>query len=522
MKNIYINIAVCFSIMACLTSCDEEFDLDNPNALSFDQLIQTSDGFQLLANGVIDAYQKIPANEYLVTELRTDNSRANQQVGENPLIDTYNIAVTNGDVANYWSNNYATISHANSIIDSRFLATAEQQFTIGEAYFFRALCHFNLVRAFENVPYVDTVLDIPSDQFLDYPQLAPAVVYEAIIEDFRTSIAFLAGQSNGQYRPSEAAAQALLAKAYLSQPTPNYVEAELLLASIVNGGEFDLLSLDRNDADNITLSDEEFLANQAIEFARVFGNEFSGSFSQDNLALDGVFTNNAGLEVNEEVMFSIPYSEVGATEVVTSDTGLDDQVESDAEGFSEDMTANGSGNGVNVATEDLQRVFNPDTEPVRFDGTLRRITFTEAIDAATSTDDTFNSKYPTTQELAGNDWIILRYSDVLLLYAEAILAGGDTTSDARAVDAYNQVRVRAGKPSLAAVNKLELLEERRFEFIFENQRLFDLIRFGEVNNVLQAHSSEIGGAYNSNRAYLPIPQRELDNSSNLYNQNLGY
>ena len=523
MRKTYKNIILSFSLMACLASCEEEFDLDNPNALSGDELIQTADGFELLANGVIDAYQKIPANEFIITELRTDNGRANAQNGIFPGIDTYIISTGDGDVASYWSNNYATIAHANFIIEQRFLATEEQQFTVGEAYFFRALCHFNLVRAFLNVPYIDQPLDIATDDAANFDQLDPAVVYENIINDFRTSIAFLEGENNGQYRPSQTAAIALLAKAYLSQPTPNYAEAELLLASIVEAGGlgFELLSVTRDQAINFDtaddLTDEEFIANLASRYAAVFGNESSEGFSADTKTLSGEFVNNPGLEINNEILFSISYEENGA-EAVSSDTGLDDQIESDSESFSEAMTAQGGGNGVNIATEDFLRFFNPTTQPVRFDGTLRRLTFTESILG----DDTFNSKYPTVQELAGNDWIILRYADVLLLYAEAILAGGDNTTDQRALAAFNQVRVRAGLSELAIMTKEDLLDERRAEFVFENQRLFDLIRLDEVDNVLGAHSVEIGGSYVNDRAYLPIPQREIDNTRGLYDQNPGY
>ena len=66
----------------------------------------------------------------------------------------------NGDVATYYSNNMHAIKHANTIIDNRFLAPESQQYTVGEAYFMRALCHFNLVRAYQNVPYIDKVLDM--------------------------------------------------------------------------------------------------------------------------------------------------------------------------------------------------------------------------------------------------------------------------------------------------------------------------------------------------------------------------
>lgn len=320
-------------MIAFLTSCQEELDLDNPNAFSLEELLQTADGFELLAVGVMDSYQKIPANEFLLIDLRSDDSRANAQNGVYPDVDAYNMDTNNGDAATYWSNNYATIFRANSIIDNRFLAPEEYQYTIGEAYFFRALCHFNLVRAYRNVPYLDKVIDINSNEASNYPQLPPSEVYEKIIQDFRTSIAFLNGGPQNRYRPSEGAAICLLAKAFLSQPNPNYTEAELLLASVIENKEsfgYDLLTIDRDDAVNFlfdadpndptvnVLTTEEYRANQAITFAKIFGNEFTGEFSSDNLRLDGTFSNNEGLEINEEIIFSIPYEAINTDNVASS------------------------------------------------------------------------------------------------------------------------------------------------------------------------------------------------------------
>ncbi|MEN8884525.1 MAG: RagB/SusD family nutrient uptake outer membrane protein, partial [Flavobacteriaceae bacterium] len=193
MKKIFKNITVCFSFIALLTSCETELDLSNPTALSLEELIQTEDGFVALSNGVLDAYQKVPANEFYLTELRSDNMKAGSEVGDYPAFNAYIMNPNNGDVASYYSNNMHTIKHANTIIDNRFLAPQSQQYTVGEAYFMRALCHFNLVRAYQNVPYIDKVLDITKNEAADYPQLPEAEVYEKIINDFKTSIAYLDG-----------------------------------------------------------------------------------------------------------------------------------------------------------------------------------------------------------------------------------------------------------------------------------------------------------------------------------------
>jgi hypothetical protein len=531
MKKIYKNIIVCFSLMALFSSCEEELDLSNPTALSVEELLQTDNGFELLANGVLDAYQKIPANEFLLIELRSDNVRANSENGNYPALNAYNVDANNGDVSSYYSNNMSTIKHANTIIDNRFLVPEDQQYVVGEAYFMRALCHFNLVRAYQNVPYIDKVLDVSTEEALDYPQLPETEVYEKVIDDFKTSIAYLNGVEQNRYRPSEGAAIIFAAKAYLSQPSPNYSEAELLLASVVENNAsygYDLIYTERDNAVNFEfnadpsdttldlLTDEEYYANLVIDYGNVFGNDISDSYSDG--VLDGTWSNSDALEINEEVIFSIAYDLESSDNYVTSDSGLDDQVETDSESFSFAMTLQGPSNGVNIATLDFLEVMNPELQPVRFYASIDALSY----DVTDDTNDTFNAKFPTDGEIGDNDWIVLRYADVLLLYAEAILAGGNSTTDSRAIDAYNQVRLRAGLEETVNLTKDELLAERRVEFVYENQRLYDLIRFGEADEVLTTFSSENSLFYTSEKKYLPFPQTEIDNLPGFYTQNSGY
>ena len=128
---------------------------------------------------------------------------------------------------------------------------------------------------------------------------------------------------------------------------------------------------------------------------------------------------------------------------------------------------------------------------------------------------------------AGNDVIVLRYADVLLMHAEAILAGGDQTSDGSAIESYMEVKVRAGfdpaddRP--AALTKEALLVERRVELAFENQRFFDLLRFGVADAILSTHAADNGYTdYNTRKLLLPIPGREINLSGGLLTQNPGY
>ncbi|MCG8389215.1 MAG: RagB/SusD family nutrient uptake outer membrane protein, partial [Cytophagales bacterium] len=126
-------------------------------------------------------------------------------------------------------------------------------------------------------------------------------------------------------------------------------------------------------------------------------------------------------------------------------------------------------------------------------------------------------------EQAGNDWVVLRYADVLLMYVEAVLGGNQATGEPQALTFYNEVRARAGFTTpVTSISKNELLEERRMEFAFENQRFFDLVRFGVAGEVLSAHSEATGGDFVDTDLLLPIPQNEISLSRGLLEQNLGY
>jgi hypothetical protein len=136
----------------------------------------------------------------------------------------------------------------------------------------------------------------------------------------------------------------------------------------------------------------------------------------------------------------------------------------------------------------------------------------------------------------GLDMILMRYADVLLMYAEAKFEAGQ--NDATALAALNQVRTRAGMPALTALTQADIRYERRAELAFEGLRMFDLRRWKTAAAVMPVPQIT-GISYNSGgnvvtatvpasarsfaaRAYLwPIPQTELDLNKNL-KQNPGF
>jgi len=113
---------------------------------------------------------------------------------------------------------------------------------------------------------------------------------------------------------------------------------------------------------------------------------------------------------------------------------------------------------------------------------------------------------------------VLRYSDVLLMYAEALMEiqGGETSSP-EALQYFNQVRERAGLDKLDRIDREIMLQERRVEFAFENQRWFDLVRAGKAVETLTLHGKNI----QDHHVLFPIPSAELKINPKL-TQNPGY
>lgn len=134
----------------------------------------------------------------------------------------------------------------------------------------------------------------------------------------------------------------------------------------------------------------------------------------------------------------------------------------------------------------------------------------------------------------GLDVPALRYADVLLLHAEAILNLNDggpknrTTGVAAAAESFNKVRERAGLDPIAAPNFNDLMYERKMELAFEGgDRHFDLVRWGLAAEVYNSLPAE--GTYKPARTFvpathrlLPYPQQEIDNSNRSLSQNPGY
>ena len=494
-----------FALLAStIVSCDTN-DFLNPlpdTSIAADGFFQNDE--QVLAGifGIYDAIQGVNENtesnssdynrgvqfEYLLTEHRSDNTRSATLEGSRADFHRYVIESNSLQSEDYYQSMYEIIFRANNVINYVAVAEASNiaKYT-AEAKFLRAYAYFNLIRlygsnddAIGGVPLVTAVVESKDEELL-FTRVSKTIVYAQIVADLQSAIENL--DNSDKARASKAAAQGVLAKVYLSQPAPNFDGAKSLCEAIVNDGSFSL---------------------------------------QDNFS--DVFYN----EMNSEIIFTIRYNVADPNE---------------SQGFSSEFTSfkrQGRQDGLNIVNPNLVADF------VANGGNRTAVSYlvfgdpeSPSIEVAKflpSGTDISNMDAPTYGDFprdAGNDWTILRYADVLLMHTEAILrgSGATSTSDAGALSSFNAVRNRAGLPNDAdgSVSVEELLLERRVELAFENQRFFDLLRFGVADTVLQNHSASdnsddisVYPSYNTRSLLLPIPSREINLSKGILKQNPGY
>ncbi|MAO15617.1 MULTISPECIES: RagB/SusD family nutrient uptake outer membrane protein [Flavobacteriaceae] len=477
MKFLKIIIPMVFIFTAI--SCSKDFLEPQPtSAVSEEGYFKTDEE---LESGILNMYDGIQGTndrstssnhsiqyEFYVTEMRTDNTRGKGAVdsdADQAQFVNYNIRATNGIVADYYRSMYNIIYRANVVLDNLGVASdANRARFEGEAKFVRAYAYFNLVRLYGDVPLVDKVI-APLDTEISYTRIESSIIYDFIEEDLLSAVANLGdGYKN---RASKAAAEALLAKVYLT--IGEYSQAQTLCESIMKPARG--FSLESN-------------------FKDVFYNEG-----------------------NDEVIFAV---------------GYEPDLIKDSQGFSSEwLNAVGYTAGVNYVTKEMRDAFDQyggdrTLYSIRQD-VIQPSEYQVAKYIPNGDENLGIAPIASDPRLAGNDWIVLRYADVLLMHVEAILAGAEATTSSNAIASFQEVRNRAGiTTTVATITKEDLLNERRVELAFENQRFFDLLRLGEAQNVLSAYATENGYNFTSTTLLLPIPSSEINLSKGLLEQNPGY
>ncbi|WP_266367240.1 RagB/SusD family nutrient uptake outer membrane protein [Tellurirhabdus rosea] len=366
---------------------------------------------------------------------------------------------------------------------------------VGEAYFLRGLYYFILVTNFGEVPLLQQVVDYNSRDQKQPARASVARIYEIILADFaeaekRLPVSYTGVEVGRATRGAAKGfrAKALLYRAGLTGNRADYTAAAQVFKEIIDAQTYDLVP---NYADNFTETGEN-------NRESLFEVQFSTTVNP------GVFCDECGTGSLRGMEFgvrgranhiAIP-SEMYLKQFVPGDPRL------------------------------AASVFGP--EGTRFDKQdYYKFLQYRAWEDVLPRDYAFR-KY---QKEEGNEFNydtgsginfrLLRFADVLLMYAEAVNEVQGPTAEVLA--AINRVRKRAGVPTLSVVTTKEIMTrlirtERMSELGLEGHRWRDIVRWKIAPDVL----AEQGRLFDEERDYLfPIPQSERKLNPNL-TQNKGW
>jgi hypothetical protein len=496
-------------LLLTFSSCSKTFlETTNPNGVSVDNGYQTETD---IATGVYGVYQALRSSNcvgegaQLWTDDRADdiNTTDNQSNNGEPFqFSAFSIVASNSYLQSHWTALYLPISRANlilSLIDKiSFASPATKPQYVAELKFIRAYMYFNLVKEFGDVPLVTDRLTTADQSAALTFRAKRDVVYAQIIADLKDALNGglpVVQPAANKGRVSLQAVNALLGQVYLTMATT--LEATVNTTNLTNAQTY--LQACFNQKTFVNLSD--------IPFADVFDVNKKTT--------------------NPEIIFQIAYKQGDAT--YSSSLAKNNQAK--GETLLSLFPSQGAGG---LFTKDLLSEF--ETGDVR---TSYSVKLAPAVNGYYITKFRDASATASSLGYGGNDWILIRYADVILNIAEAYMYQGDNVN---AVKYLDMVRTRAGMPVYATMLndpnykakyptlKLAILHERRIELAFEHHRWHDLIRFFNATDLVTYFQTKSQANYDNSPLtnmttkdyYFPIPYNEVKLDPVKMNQNPGY
>lgn len=415
-------------------------------------------------------------------------SNDNDYAVAGPIYDNFNYSLTHWYSVDYWSGHYALINLTNNVLsaaDSLENLTAGTLTNIGEAKFLRAWAYFNLVRTFGEVPIIDFRITDQASAIRAKSTIPQ--IYELIDADLQHAVTHLPDTWAGfAGRLTRGAALALQTKTLMARQ--RYSEALVSAQAVINSGIYDL----------------------SVPYNMIFREESENS---------------------KESIFEIQ--------------AYYDGVQNFGVTYASRQGVRGSGQfdlgwGFNIPHQRLVDAFEAG-DPRRETTVLFRGQLNTPYGEVLPTDlprPYYNKKVYTNPALRARygsrmgQWFnvrIIRYADIVLLAAEAANEVGGEDNIDLALDYLEQVRGRARGgnnsilPPVTTRDQAELRQairhERQVELGMENERFYDLIRWGiDVQTMHDAGHTN----YQIRHRFYPIPQVEIDRSGGVLIQNPDY
>jgi len=463
-------------LLLAVSGCEKSLEFEVKDRITLDNFFETSDDAVAAVNAIYDALGDVDmynSSLWLIQDLASDDCDALSTWNDPNAhqFDRYTLQANNNYTTNIWRASYQLIGRANLSIERIPGIDMDETLRnrlIGEAKFLRGLTYFNLVRMFGDVPLVlNTESDI--DAYL-VPRTDLETVYAQLIEDLTEAVAVLpktfAGANLG--RATRGAALGILAKVYLTRG--EWESAAESARAVMDLNVYGLYADFRDNFREATKNGKE----------SVFAVQFYSNVVQENSRI---------------VISGLP-----------------------------SIYAFPAGVGIILPTEDLLNSF--EEGDYRYEATF----FEEYNYFGHNTFEPHIWKHwdqvaypPDKTGQSGANFPVMRYAEVLLMYAEALneVNQGPTQE---AYDAVNQIRARARNgvdgvlPDLSGLSQEQfrdaVLKEKRCETVNEGQRWFDLVRTGNLEEYVKRAKGDKSNPQSFNYVF-PIPQREIDLNDKL-------
>lgn len=505
----HISTLVLLATMVFGTGCKKFLDEQDPSNLSPDTYYTLPEHAEA---AVAAAYAQtrfigggagIFVSNFSMLEVVTGTART--ETGQNSDLNNLVGLQYNGDnllVRNWWTGLYSVIAQTNLTLDKvpaiNPMDETRKAQILGEARFLRAWAYFYLVRLYGDVPLITAPQSATSENFL--PNRASAEeVYAVIIDDLTQAEAAGLPWQDVSGRVNRAAVKSLLAKVYLTmagQPLNKGAEYYRLAADkakdVIDNAGIELFD-SYADLHSLEQENREEHIFQIQYLATVAGNPMQAL----------LLPNFKGVsKYSDEVGSTVP------TVQFYNSYEPNDLRAKDREGFFFTSYYN-EGNGA----------LKPVNAPYIFKH------FDVVANGTAGVEGTAQSDL---------NWPLIRYADVLLIYAEA-QNRADGSPNTQAYEALNSIRRRAQIPVLSGLSQTAFEEavwrERWHELCYEGVTWFDMVRLRKVyNEATNGFDNFVGHAFPENPTIVlaekhllfPLPTAEMRNNPNLTPQNPGY
>lgn len=511
-KNILV--ALLATVTLSLVSCEKMLDTEQHGVETLETFYRTDADAEGAVSTLYLYYSNSGAyyNIYFLKNLLSDDfwsgggGRADN--AENEKLNEYTFDAEHAYLNAAFQTFYSVVYRANLIIANVPGETPVQQRAIAEAKVFRALAYIDLISMWGTPPLVDHPLT-PSEY--KQPNGDPAALWALVESDLTEAVASNAlhektgAADNSSYRITKQFAQALLGKALVFQG--KFAEAITPLDAVISSQKYALLP--GNQYENILQYTHENNSESVFEL-NYLNDPNNAAIINLHFAMTGWRTDKMSLASGSDIYngtwgFCNPQKEL--YDAFVAEEGVN--------GLRLTQTMKTYDQIVALGHSVVQDMYGHEGI---FTWKNRKVT------------GEFNQGSPFMD--SHNNIRVMRYSEVLLLAAEAHFKGGGS----QAANYVNQVRTRAGLAPKGSVTEEDIRLEKRLELCGESVRFQDMLRWriadkmaeqGTKTPWLGANGTIRWESYNSTAGFkerhwlLPFPQTELTNNPNV-KQNTGW